>query len=325
MPTGERDATVAQRPLFLLSLPRSGSTLVQRVLAVHEEISTTPETWLLLPQIYALRERGAFAEYGHTPASRAIREFADRLPDGRQDYEAELHRFILALYARASGGLGTYFLDKTPRYHFVAEDLFRIFPDAKVIFLWRDPLAVVASITETWGRGRWNVGRWRSDLYDGVANLVAAYQANESRAHAVRYEDLVAGGSQAWQGIFDYLELPFDPSALSGFRAVDLQARMGDPTGTARYDTISDDSLDRWKITLRTPVRKRWCRNYLNWIGGARLSTMGYDLDQLVEALDAVPASARRLPSDVARGTYAWFNRVGRRAAAAILWRKRQR
>jgi hypothetical protein len=316
---------MTQRPLFLLSLPRSGSTLVQRVLAVHEEVSTVPETWLLLPQVYAMHERGAFAEYGHTPAARAIREFAERLPGGRADYDDDLRRFVLALYARASGGKGTYFLDKTPRYHFVADDLFRIFPDAKVVFLWRNPLAIVASVAETWGRGRWNVGRWRSDLYDGVANLTAAYEANAARAHAVRYEDLVKDQPVAWQGLFDYLELAFDPSALREFRAVDLRARMGDPTGTTQYDTITAESLDRWKTTLRTPVRKRWCRRYLEWIGETRLSAMGYEMEELTHALDAVPISAHRLPSDVARGAYAWFNRVGRHAAAALLWRKRQR
>lgn len=316
---------MTQRPLFLLSLPRSGSTLVQRVLAVHEEIATVPETWLMLPQVYAMRERGAFAEYGHTPASRAIREFAEGLPGGRAGYEDDLRRFVLALYARASGGQSTYFLDKTPRYHFVADDLFRIFPDAKMVFLWRNPLAIVASITETWGRGRWSVGRWRNDLYEGIANLVGAYDGNAARAHTVRYEDLVGDDQVAWQKLFDYLELAFDPSALREFRAVDLRARMGDPTGVARYETITAESLERWKTMLRTPVRKRWCRSYLEWIGEARLSTMGYDLEELTGALDAVPISARRLPSDLARGAYAWFNRVGRHTAASLLWRKRQR
>jgi len=207
----------------------------------------------------------------------------------------------------------------------VAEDLFRIFPDAKVVFLWRNPLAVVASITETWGRGRWNVGRWRSDLYDGVAGLVSAYEANAARAHAVRYEDLVGDDPAPWRSLFDYLELAFDPAALKEFRSVDLRARMGDPTGTARYETITAEPIERWKTILRTPVRKRWCRTYLEWIGESRLSTMGYRLEDLAGALDSVPTSVRRLPSDLARGAYAWFNRVGRRTAASLLWRKRQR
>src|SRR5919107_2181016 len=40
-------------PLFLLSLPRSGSTLAQRILAAHGGIATTSEPWILLPYLYA--------------------------------------------------------------------------------------------------------------------------------------------------------------------------------------------------------------------------------------------------------------------------------
>jgi hypothetical protein len=39
--------------IFLLSLPRSGSTLAQRILAAHEGIATTSEPWILLPYGYA--------------------------------------------------------------------------------------------------------------------------------------------------------------------------------------------------------------------------------------------------------------------------------
>jgi hypothetical protein len=295
------------------------------VLATHPEVTTTPEPWVLLPQFYAMRESGAFAEYGHTPASRAIREFAERLPGGPSAYEEELRAFALRLYERASEGRGTYFLDKTPRYHFIASDLLRVFPDAKVVFLWRDPLAVIASITETWGHGRWNVGRWRSDLYDGVEHLVSAHQEAGERAYGVRYEDLVADGPDAWRSLFDYLELPFDPSVLVGFRSVDIRARMGDPIGAERYDAITQEPLEKWRATLRGPVRKRWCREYLRWVGADRLRVMGYELDAMLAALDQVPTSPRSLPSDVARGSYAYVNRVGRQTAAAVLWRKRQR
>jgi hypothetical protein len=208
---------VNQVPIFLLSLPRSGSTLVQRVLATHDEISTTPEPWLLLPQVYALRERGAYAEYGHVPASRAIREFAERLPNGEEDYRDELRRFILALYARASGGSSAYFLDKTPRYHLVLEDLFRIFPDARYVFLWRNPLAIVASIVETWAQGTWKLERWRTDLFDGLANMVAAFERHAELSCSVRYEQLVTDTLRAWPLIFEHLGLLFVPSVLDRF------------------------------------------------------------------------------------------------------------
>jgi hypothetical protein len=54
-----------------------------------------------------------------------------------------VHDFGIDLYTRAAGE-ARYFLDKTPRYHYVVDDLFRVFPEAKTIFLWRNPLAIVA-------------------------------------------------------------------------------------------------------------------------------------------------------------------------------------
>ena len=76
------------------------------------------------------------------------------LPDGEDDYWSALRGFALELYAKAAEPDATHFLDKTPRYHYIAPELFRLFPDAKVVFLWRNPLAVVASIVETWTQGQ---------------------------------------------------------------------------------------------------------------------------------------------------------------------------
>jgi hypothetical protein len=314
---------VTLRPLFLLSLPRSGSTLVQRVLAAHDEVVTAPEPWVLLPQVYAMRERGAYAEYGQVPATRAILEFAERLPGGRAAYEEELRHFVLALYGRVAGDRGTYFLDKTPRYHFIVEDLMRLFPEGRFIFLWRNPLAIVASVVETWGKGRWNVGRWRSDLFDGTANLAAGYSAHAQRSLAVRFEDLVGDALATWPVVFDHLGLTFDASVLTSFRDVSLDARMGDPTGTKRYDSLSTEPLNKWKRTLADPVRKRWCRHYLRWIGDERLALMGYSLGELLAELDAVPTRLNRIGPDLARSGYAASNRLGKRAAARLLWRGR--
>jgi hypothetical protein len=308
------------RPIFLLSLPRSGSTLVQRILAGHADIATSPEPWILLPQVYAMRERGVYAEYGQTPASRAIREFAERLPGGTEDYEAELRAFVSRLYERASGGTRTYFLDKTPRYHHIVEDLFRLFPDGKFVFLWRNPLSIAASISETWGRGRWNVEKYRDDLYGAVEHLVAARGSHPTRSVGVRFEDLVTSSPGSWERLFDHLELEFDPEILTSFDSVKLQARMGDPTGSRTYRTLSTEPLDKWKQTLSNPIRKRWCRSYLEWIGQPRLAAMGYELKDLLSELDDVPSSRRRLASDLAAMAYGRVRRVRRRATARTLW-----
>jgi hypothetical protein len=292
------------RPLFLFSLPRSGSTLAQRILAAHEEVATVSEPWLLLPYFYALRDRGIYAEYNHTSASRAAEDFCGALPGGREDYVAEVRELALRLYARATPNGESYFLDKTPRYHLISSEILDAFPDGKHVFLWRNPLSIVASIIETWGGGRWNLYRHKVDLFDGLEALISAYEKHRDAVHAVRYEDLLMNPEASWDVVFRYLGLPFDPSVLGRFGDVELGGRKGDPTGTRKYDRISREPLERWRSVLATPTRKAWCRRYLRWLGAERLAIMGYDLEALLDELDALPAAYGRLGSDLWRGAY---------------------
>ncbi|MEO8425324.1 MAG: sulfotransferase [Actinomycetota bacterium] len=308
------------RPLFLLSLPRSGSTLVQRVLAAHPDIATAAEPWVLLPHTYATRATGVYAEYGHALAARAINEFVAALPGGEETYRDELRAFTLRLYEHAAGGAGVYFLDKTPRYHFIADELFDLFPDGKFVFLWRNPLSVVASTVETWGRGKWKIGRWRIDLFDGLANLVASHERHAGTSLSMRYEDLVSDPHTYWPVLFDHLEIPFDPAILTSFPAVRVPGRFGDPTGVDAYDALTTRSVDKWRATLANPFRKRWSRNYLGWIGAERLAMMGYDLDELMAELDAVRGGTQRLGSDLVRSSAAWVVRAGRERGGRLLW-----
>ncbi len=289
------------RPVFLLSLPRAGSTFIQRVLAAHPAISTTSEPWVLLPLLYTMRQGGVSAEYGHRWLVQAVEDFAGELPDGFGDYLGEIRRFVLRLYEKAADDEATYFLDKTPRYALVVEELFRVFPEGKFVFLWRNPLSVAASLMETWARGRWNLDRYRVDLYQGVANLVAAYEARSQQVVGVRYEDLVVVGESEWSRLFGYLDLEFDVALLDRFQDVQLRGRMGDPATARRHLTISAAPIDKWRDTLDNPVRKLWCRRYLRWIGASRLSTMGYDLDTLLHEVDDIPTAGSLVASDIFR------------------------
>ena len=291
-------------PLFLLSLPRSGSTLAQRILATHDPIATASEPWILLPYFYTLRERGIYAEYNHGALVQAVEDFCTMLPRGQGDYTAEIRELALRLYSKASPDGTRYFLDKTPRYHLISEELVAAFPDAKYIFLWRNPLAVVASIIETWADGKWNVYRFKVDLFDGLENLIRTYERHDSNIHATRYEDLVTEPTETWSEVFSYLDLPFDRSALELFGSAKLGGRMGDRSGAKKYPKLSNESLQSWKRTLNTPVRKAWCRRYLRWIGRDRLSLMGYDLGSLLAELDSIPTSFRRIGSDLERGCW---------------------
>ncbi|MCY3023567.1 MAG: sulfotransferase [Planctomycetota bacterium] len=292
------------QPIFLFSLPRAGSTLAQRILGAHQEIATATEPWLLLPFLYALKEHGAYAEYNHAAAALALKDFCARLPQGQDDYRQELRQLALRLYEKAARRPARYFLDKTPRYHLVVEEVIALFPDAKHVFLWRNPLAVVASVIETFGRGKWNLYEFKVDLFDGLENLLAAYGQCKDRAYALRYEDLVADGPTALKGLLAYLDLPYDGELLESFAKVDLHGRLGDYTGAKQYTQLTTEPLDKWKTVLRNPLRRRWARRYLRWIGPERLALMGYSLEQLLGDLDRIPCSARRLCSDMWRIAY---------------------
>lgn len=316
------------KPLFIFSLPRSGSTLLQRLLATHSEISTTAEPWLLLPQLYALKDQGVYTEYFHKDSSKAINDFCQQLPNGKDDYFDGMRHFISRLYQKASNGNTKYFLDKTPRYHLISEEIINLFPDGKFIFLWRNPLAVCASIQDTWASGKWNLYTFKIDLFDGLENLISTYDKYNDRVLSLRFEDLIANPDQHLARIFDYLELPQQAGISTNFKDTKLSRRMGDPTGINRYLSVDKEPINKWQTTTRNPVRKTWAKHYLKWIGAQRLHLMGYDIELLLTELKATPQSLFFMGSDILRigfglSCYILEPRIIKMKAKSLLQRKK--
>jgi hypothetical protein len=289
---------MAIRPIFIFSVSRSGSTLLQRIVAAHRGVATVSEPWLLLPYAYALRHAGIDAEYSHSKMVVALHDFCNELPRGSEDFRDELRGCALRLYAKASGDDAQYFVDKSPPYCLVAQEIMDLFPEGKFIFLWRNPLSIVASVIETWEP--WRPTLFPGDLFTGLPRLVAACAAAGGRAHSVRFEDIVGGDERPSRELMDYLEIEFDPNALRSFAEIELNGRTGDPTGVKRYSSLSSEPTQKWKRTLANPLRKEWCRRYLNVLGRERLAAMGYDREQLIEELNAL-SGTDALISDIAR------------------------
>jgi hypothetical protein len=290
---------MAIAPIFIFSIPRCGSTLVQRIIAAHDGVATVSEPWLVLPHAYTFRPGGVSGEYLHPLMVDAIEDFCAELPNGVEDYRSALREFVLGLYEKAVDGEARYFLDKSPPYCLVAEEIMSIFPEGKFIFLWRNPLSVVASIIETWEP--WHPAMFRDDLFIGLPRLISAFQKNRSRAHAVRFENLVSGDASCWTELMRYLEIEFQPETLNSFTEVKLNGRMGDPTGSRRYSSLSPEPQQKWKRTLANPLRKAWCHRYLDYLGSERLTAMGYDRAHLLSELDSQPLSTKALVSDFGR------------------------
>ena len=290
-------ATVPITPIFIFSISRSGSTLLQRIIAAHDGVATTSEPWLLLPHAYTLRPRGVDAEYLHVGMVQAVEDFSSAARR-RQRNRAAMHDFALRqqpsfwrrrpllrgqVPALLSGGAGGH----------------RSLSRRQVRLPLANPLSIVASIIETWGP--WHPTMYRDDLFVGLPRLVAAYNAHREVAHAVRFEDLLTGDSAPWKALMAYLGLDFDPAALSAFADVRLNGRKGDPTGVLRYTELSSEPQQKWRATLANPLRKAWCSRYLKLLGPDRLATMGYDHDQLQSELRAQPTTLDALLPDVGR------------------------
>ncbi len=287
--------------VFLISLPRSGSTLLQRILAGHADIETTSESWLLLPQLYALREDGVFSEYSHITSSRAISDFCECLPDKKNTYLKIIRGAVISCYEASRKKNARFYLEKTPRNNLVLEEIVSMFPESKYIFLWRNPAAIVASMINSFSNGKWGIYRQEIDLYKGLENMLDAERLNIKYRYDLKYEDLVVSPSMIAKEIFDFLDLPFDKLHLSD---TPLQGRMGDKSGIKEYPRVSSLSLDKWKCSFSNGLRKRWLKRYLNNIGQENLSAMGYSKSDLMKDISSIDTGYRYLFSDCIRMIY---------------------
>ena len=272
------------KPVFIFSLPRSGSTLLQRILATHTEICSTAEPWVLLPYLYARKKEGLLAEYSHFDGYRALNEFIGNLPRGCNDFNSLLRKFISGLYEKQCVNNETYFVDKTPRYYLIIPEIVELFPDAKYIFLFRNPAHVFASIISTFGNDRLN--RLHGNLIDiqvGPKALAAGYQLIGEQSYKLRYEDLVTEPDRCVNEAFDYLEIKHEPGVLDRFNKTMLGGTMGDPTGSKKYISINTESLLTWKKVINTAVRKRFMINLLNSIDAETYAIHGYSKLRVIE------------------------------------------
>ncbi len=287
-----------KKVVFIFSLPRSGSTLMQRILMAHKKIHSVSEPWILLPHLYSLKREGMLAEYNHSECNRAIREFIANLPDGERDYLRSLNAFFMGLYEKVCPDEAEYFLDKTPRYYLNIPMIAEVFPDAKFIFMFRNPLEILASIIETFGKGRLRIHGNRIDLYKGPKLLAQGYKLIGGKSIRVNYHDLVENPEGTVSSVLEYLGLEIDKDIVRTFHRSTLKGSMGDP-GHKKFARIEKSRIGRWRNTLNTRYRRYFAKKFLKGIDRETLSVFGYDHEDLLEELYGYPVENRRLVADV--------------------------
>lgn len=190
-------------PIFILGLPRSGTTLVDRIVSAHSRVSSLEEVHDFA---YAVIRTGY-------PASNKTHLMEN---SARSDLAALGNQYWTAL--RGYGEPGPYFIDKTPANFLYLGLIAKALPQAKIIHLKRHPLAACYAMFKTLFRMGYP---FSYDLQD-VARYYVAYHRLMAHWHAlfpgrildVQYETLVDDQDAVSRRIISHCGLPWEDACL---------------------------------------------------------------------------------------------------------------
>jgi len=271
--------------------------LLQRILYGHPKIQTSAETWLMLHPCYSLKENGISTEYDSHFAALGTKEFIENYTDGFEVYDDAIRQWAKVIYTNAINKHNKeYFLDKTPRYFFIIEDLYRLFPKAKFIFLLRNPMAILASELKTYIKGDWPVlSVFRPDLVEAPNLIIKGIKQVGDDAHVVKYEELVSNPETEVKNICKYLEMPFHQGMIEYSQTPVPKGVMNDQAGIHKYTKPSISSIDRWKLMADDPQNMHFAIAYLETLGPRLIEKIGYDYKEIYNYLvsNSVKKSSR--------------------------------
>lgn len=273
--------------IFLVSQPRSGSTLLQKILGKHSEIATSVEPWLLLPLVFSMKgEHGRSASYDLNNHIDTL-QFLKSLPEGETLYANGISEMMSRIYNAALGEHKKIFLDKTPRYYLIIPELARLFPEARFIFLFRNPLAVLASVHSTWGGfgGLLNSSA-RLDLLSAPELLVQGRADLGDRGITIQYEALVNDTAAEMKRLCEWLSVSFEDSMVEYGEGAGAKWPLGDQGTVYEHGRPSQGSIDKWREFITQTQNWRYAQDYIDLLGPARVEDLGYSYNFLKGVLD---------------------------------------
>lgn len=284
--------------IFIISQPRSGSTLLQRVLAGHPDIQTSAETWLMLHPIYGKKRNKIESEYGGNWTYDAVHEFLQNYTaDGAKVYDDAIRAWAQVIYSAAINfGGKKLFLDKTPRYFFIIPDLYRIFPKAKFIFLLRNPMAVLSSELRTYVKDKWTIlSLFRPDLLDAPRLILEGIRELGDNAITVRYEDFVSEPEIELEKLCGHLEIEYHESILDYEDTPAPVGIMNDPIGIHKHKRPNAAGVDKWKKLADSSQHQHFALSYLKDLGPEIIEGMGYCYEGIHSSLINNPPNTKNL------------------------------
>ena len=247
-------------PIFIVGLPRAGSTLLEQILASHSQVDGTMELHEILGLAQRLRGRGGAGQAAYPRNlweldDSYFRRFGEKFLDDTRVYRDGASHFI----------------DKMPN-NFMHVGLIRlILPNAKVIDARRHPMACgFSGFKQLFGEGQdfsyslEAIGRYYNDyvrLMDHWDTVLPGFVLR------VMHEDVVNDLEGQVRRMLDFCGLPFEPSCLEFHKT---ERNVKTPSSEQVRQPIYRTGLDYW-------------RNFEEW------------LDPLKNALDSGIRQAFRL------------------------------
>jgi tetratricopeptide (TPR) repeat protein len=220
----------ARDPIFIVGMPRAGSTLVEQILSSHSEVEGTAE----LPDLPIVVGSG-----GRRPAAIAALDAQQRADAG-----AEYLRRA-AVNRRTDRPL---FIDKLPNNWMFVPFIHLVLPNAKIIDARRHPLGCcMSNFRQHFARGQdftydlEDLGRYYSDYVRLMMHMDAEMPG---RVHRVIYERMIDDTESEVRALLDYCGLEFEPACLE-FYKTDRAIRT--PSAQQVRQPIYKDSADEWR------------------------------------------------------------------------------
>jgi len=304
------------RPVFVLSAPRSGSTLFRLILNAHPALAFPPPAWL-----YEFL-RGFVYSYGDLSDERNLMALAEDflnaptirkgafgvepkslVDEARESSFAGLYEAIHRVWAARQGK--TRWGQKSPRNAFWMREILEDFPNAQFIHIVRDGRDVTLDLSDS--------KNFRPDnLYAGAhlwRRYVGTIEAARDRLQLgpdtlleIRYEDLCADPESVCRKICDFLGEDWSDEMLAHHRSDDAQSWASDETHAKSGRPITTEYCGMW--------RKRLIGRDLDMVTTVQRSLLerfGYETtgsDWSPDALDAAQWFENEIPTSVANHAY---------------------
>jgi hypothetical protein len=286
------------RLIFLIGAPRSGTTLLARMLSAHSLIYGRAEPHLITP----IAHLGYFgnvqkAPYDPLNAEQAVKEIVAEIPRGEAGYLDALRAYTDSLYGQmmetAPAGK-RFLLDKTPAYGLVLPFLTKLYANARYVVLTRHPLAILTSYVESFFDGDYQVALAHNPILQRyVPALAHMVRARSVPQVWVKYEELVKEPEAQFRRVCDHLGVPFEEQAIAYGESGEEFKGLGDPTGVAKHTRPVTSSVSKWAAEIaNTPATLALVTRVLDELDPADLETLGYPREKILAQLAAASGAA---------------------------------